>query len=127
MISLPRCVSIILCSVVLTIGCGRGGNLPSHRMSGGPTATQDGVLVDQSGCVMLQSVSGRYLWMIIWPPGSVRQGLEIETTGGRLEIGQTATLGGGESTDYELVRSQVGGDLDPACRVERYWLATEAI
>jgi hypothetical protein len=91
----------------------------------GLTEVQEGVLEDNSGCVMLRSLDMGQLWMILWPPGSFREGLSFRALGTRLTLGQRVRLGGGGLSGYDLVRPLVDREIPPECREHRFWLLTD--
>ncbi len=100
-------------------------------MNGFPAGELNGTLIEEDGCLWVDTGPSRSL--ILWPPearvvddGGVRA---IHDRGDVAIVGEPVHLGGGEYSEehYEFVVQLIGEDIPPACRAGGlYWLGYEA-
>ncbi len=100
--------------------------LPTYRpMSALPLALIDGTLVQEEGCLWLDSASGRHL--MLWPPGSSLVDLDGQRTvrndGHTAVVGAHVSAAGGEQKNYGFVVELIGREVPEPCRASgQYWL-----
>jgi len=108
-------------------GCGilGGASLPTHRDWGGssPGALQAGRLTLAGNCISLVDDQTAEKWLVVWQPGTSRNGAEIVGPGGSelAQIGDEVSIGGGEY-DAGSVVSQLTAPITPECQTDLYWL-----
>ena len=100
-------------------------------MNGLPTAELAGTLIEENGCLWVESDGSR--WLVLWP-GSARAveadiGVVVREGTNEAVVGEPVRMGGGEYSDehYEFVVDLIGEEIPPACRTSGlYWLGHEA-
>lgn len=92
-----------------------------------PTALLEGTLLEEDGCLWIESRDIR--WLVLWPGGSsvVEEGEQIVVRNGgeRAVVGSDVSAGGGEygPEHYDFVVGLIGEEVPAACRVAGlYWL-----
>lgn len=94
----------------------------------GDARSAPGVLVEESGCVYLETADGQR-WAIIWPPGFeaawTQDGLVILRDGGAIfaRVGETVTLGG-QRLQARYVPEHSRPDATRVCDASRFWIAS---
>lgn len=61
--------------------------------------------------------------MVVWQPGTSRNGAKIVDSGGNVlaQIGDEVSLGGGEY-DHDSIGSQLTAPISSECQADAYWL-----
>lgn len=121
-----RTILTALAVTLLVVSCGAAPtNLPTHKDWHGssPTALQSGRLVLSGECVSLVDDRTDGSWLIVWQPGTSRNGNEIVDQGGRLlaHIDDQVSIGGGEY-DQDSIGSQLAAPIPSSCQTDSYWL-----
>jgi hypothetical protein len=105
--------------------------LPTYRpMNSAPTALLEGTLVEDDGCLWIETDNGRHL--MLWPEASsVLDGdgqRAVRNDGDVAIVGTRVSAGGGEygTEHYEFVVELIGRDVPEPCRTSgKYWLCRE--
>lgn len=105
--------------------------LPTYGpLNGLPAALLEGTLIEDDGCLWIESERTR--WLVLWPRGSAvveDAGERVVRNGGqRAVIGTRVSAGGGEYGDghYEFVVELIGEQISAPCReAGLYWLGYE--
>ena len=120
-------VLVVFVLSLLTAACGAfgGANLPTHHDWGGesPATPEAGRLVLSGDCVSLVNDQLHETWLVVWPPGTSRNGVDIVGPGGNelARVCDEVTLEGGEYDSTE-VASQLAAPIPTACLTNLYWL-----
>jgi hypothetical protein len=116
---------LVALALPLAIAACSGTNLPTHRDWGGasPLAPAAGRLVLSGDCVSLVDSRTGGSWLVVWPPGTSRNGADIVGSGGNplAQIGDEVTLVGGEY-QADVVGSQLTAPIPSECQTDLYWL-----
>ena len=120
-----RAFGWLLALPVVVAACSASGGLPTHRDWGGdsPAALQAGRLALSGDCVSLVDPRTGGTWLVVWPPGTSRNGIDIVSSGGNVlaQIGDEVSLVGGEY-DAGSIGSQLATPISSACQLGTYWL-----
>ena len=103
--------------------------LPTYRpLDTMPAALIEGVLIEDGGCLWLESDGERML--VLWPRGSsvtsTIDGLAVRFEGATIPVGTRMRAGGGqyEQEHQPFVHDLIGEPVPDACRAAGlYWLA----
>ena len=116
---------LVALALPLAIAACSGTNLPTHRDWGGasPLAPETGRLVLSGDCVSLVDSRTGGSWLVVWPPGTSRNGADNVGSGGNplAQIGDEVTLVGGEY-QADVVGSQLTAPIPSECQTDLYWL-----
>lgn len=97
--------------------------------TGGPSALIKGTLDFRDGCIWLREAPNVSV-IVLWPQNATLDSaagvLSVTVDSAQFVEGDELTLGGGELTDVEFVRSLVG-PIPETCITARYWQATSLI
>lgn len=92
-----------------------------------PLAAVGGRLVEDEGCLWIESEAGRAL--ALWPSGSMIEDddpslVVVNSAGARAVVGTNVTAAGGEyrPEQYEMVVQLLGGEVREACRADDFYL-----
>lgn len=129
LLSWVAALRLVALSLILFVsGCSSSSSLPTYDMpfDSGPTGIQQGVLVEDRGCVYIREESIGHRWLVVWPQGYSREGETIRDKEGIAVagIGQAVTLGGGEvpANRWDVLRSLLLTEVPAGCRDGDYWL-----
>ena len=93
---------------------------------GGLAALLEGRLAEEDGCLWVTREPGdRYL--PIWPHGARPYGVPdgpsvvVEVDGRKFTVGSTVALGGGETTDLDLIEPQLEAPIPSDCAGGPFW------
>ena len=115
-------LTVALCFVIA--GCGGGmTNLPTHHDWGQtlPAALLTGRLSLSGNCVWLDADQRQGRLLVVWPPGTSRDGNSIDSGGKEIaNVGDQVSLQGA-AYDSAEIGPQIESPVPPGCTTDAYW------